>query len=224
MSTTSLYESIHHNNISFIRDGDICVDTYLSNGSTDLRRGISLIIPINHISNKYQAAIQGLQAIEPDQYYYPAADLHITIFDLISANPTYTPSKLLDDTFVSVTRAAVTSISKFSVSFKGIVFSREAGLFTGYDDGSVVALRENIRGSLLRKGIPNTERYQSKSVHSTFFRFSKPLVNSRVFADAIEGLRETKIGDEPVHNISLVEHDWYNRKDSTRVIETFEVK
>jgi 2'-5' RNA ligase len=224
MSTASLYESIHRDNIAFIRDGDIIVDTYLGNGVTDLRRGISLIIPLSHISKNYESIVQGFQMLEPSQYYYPLSDLHITVFDLISANPMYAPSNSVDDTFVAIANEVLAPVNRFSVTFKGIVFSREAGLFTGYDDGSVVALRESIRGQLLQQGIPNTERYKSKSVHSTFFRFAKPLANSKIFAGAIENHREIEIGNEPVQSVSLIEHDWYNRKNSIRTIKAFMLK
>lgn len=224
VSTTSLYESIHQKNIAFLREGDILVDPYLRDSVPDLRRGISLIIPLSRISENYERATQVLRGQEPGQYYYPSADLHITVFDLISAHPRYLPSAALDDTFVSLANEALATFNRFYVTFKGIVFSREAGLLTGYDNGSVIALREKIRAHLPQYGIANTERYESKSVHATFVRFRKALTHPSLFADVIESCREVEIGEEPIQSISLVEHDWYNRKISTRTIKTFPLK
>jgi 2'-5' RNA ligase len=224
MNTTSLYESIHQKNIACLREGNILVDPYLRDSVPDLRRGISLIIPLIHIAKNYERATQVLRKQEPGQYYYPSADLHITVFDLISAHPRYSQSAALDDTFVSLANEVLATFSSFYVTFKGIVFSREAGLLTGYDNGSVVALREKIRAHLPQYGIANTERYESKSVHATFVRFRKALIQPSLFADVIESCREVEIGEEPIQSISLVEHDWYNRKISTRTIKTFPLK
>lgn len=221
VSTTSLYESIHQKNIACIRKGDILVDPYLRDSVPDLRRGISLIIPLSRIAENYERATQVLRRQEPGQYYYPAADLHITVFDLISAHPLYSSNAALDDTFVSLASEVLATFNRFYVTFKGIVFSREAGLLTGYDNGSVVALREKIRAHLPQYGIANTERYESKSVHATFVRFRKALTHPNLFADILETCRQIEIGEESIQSISLVEHDWYNRRIATRTIKTF---
>ena len=221
MNAASLYESIHRDNLASIREGDIFIDTYLGRGVADLRRGISLIIPLRHISVNCEGAIHDFQMLEPGQYYYPVSDLHITVFDFISAHPSYAQSNSLDEAYAAITSEALAAARGFSVAFKGIVFSREAGLFTGYDGGAVVALRERIRGLLLQQGLPNMERYPSKSVHATFFRFAKALANPGAFAEAIEARRAVELGNEEVHDMALVEHDWYNRKNSIRTIKRF---
>ena len=183
MSIQTLYDSIHQENIAFIRSGDVFVDEYLGTGLADTRRGLSLIIPLDQIMKGYEALIKSFQILEPEQYYYPAEDLHITVFDYIGAHKAYARSSSIEQTCINITNEFVESLSGFTVLFKGIVFSREAGLLKGYDDGSVVALRKRIRQQLKVYGLSNTERYESMSVHSTFMRFTKRIDNVGAFVN-----------------------------------------
>jgi hypothetical protein len=223
MNSKTLYEAIHLDNIIDIRNGNIFIDDYLTNGIKDSRRGVSLIIPLSQIFKEYEAIVKHFRILEPEQYYYPTSDLHITIFDYIAAHNTYAGSTLIDQTYIGITDAVVKSLAGFNVLFKGIVFSREAGLLKGYDNGSVIALRNRIRARLKDDGLPNTERYQSKSVHSTFMRFTKRIDNLHAFLNELELRKEIDLGIETVKRLVLVEHDWYNRKNLTRTIKEYEL-
>jgi hypothetical protein len=223
MSIQTLYESIYQENIAFIRSGDVSVDEYLGDGVTDTRRGLSLIIPLNQITNGYEALIRKFQFLEPEQYYYPLEDLHITVFDFIGVHKTYTRSASLEHTCINITNEAAESLSRISILFKGIVFSRAAGILKGYDDGFVVALRKRIRQRFKENGLPNTERYESASVHSTCMRFTKRIDNVKAFVDTLEALKEVELGTEKVKSMVLVEHDWYNRKNVKRTIKEFKL-
>jgi 2'-5' RNA ligase len=188
-----------------------------------MRRGLSLIIPLNQITKGYEALIENFQILEPEQYYYPTEDLHITVFDYIAADNVYTRTSSIEQTLINITDDVVKSLSSFTVFFKGIVFSREAGLLKGYDNGSVVALRKRIRQRLKDFGLPNMERYKSTSVHSTFMRFTKKIDNVGGFVNELEVRREAEIGTETVKSMVLVEHDWYNRKSLTRTIKEYKL-
>jgi len=223
MNNKILYDSIYQDNIADIRNGNVFVDEYLSTNAEDLRRGLSLIIPLYQITRSYEALVEGFRILAPEQYYYPTNDLHITIFDYISAHNVYMRSKSIEQTYMRITDDVIKSLANFTIFFKGIVFSRVAGLLKGYDDGSIIALRERIRQQLKDDGLPNTERYQSKSVHSTFMRFTKRIDNAQSFYSELELRKEIDIGIETVNRIVLVEHDWYNRKNLTRTIKEYKL-
>jgi 2'-5' RNA ligase len=223
MDNKTLYDSIYQDNITYIRNGNILVDEYLATGAKDLRRGLSLIIPLSQITESYEAMVEGFRILAPEQYYYPTSNLHITVFDYIAARDAFARSTSIEQTYIRVTDDIVKSLASFAIVFKGIVFSREAGLLKGYDDGSVTALRERIRKRLKDDGLPNMERYQSMSVHSTFMRFTKKIDNAQSFSSELELRREVELGIETVKRIVLVEHDWYNRKNLNRTIKEYEL-
>jgi hypothetical protein len=210
--------------MAYIRSGDVFIDEYLGTCSEDRRRGISLIIPLNQIAKNSEAVIKNFQILEPEQYYYPPEDLHITVFDYISAHNTYAKSSFIDQTYINITDEVIGFLSSFTILFKGVVFSREAGLLKGYDEGSVVELRNRIRQRLRIDGLSNTERYESRSVHSTFMRFTKKIVNVDRFVNVLEASREVVIGAELVKSMLLVEHDWYNRKRLKRTIKEYKLE
>jgi hypothetical protein len=221
MDIQSLYDSIYLNNIESLRRGNIVIDDNLCGDIIDDRRGISLIIPLCQISPGYAKLVNIFQQIEPEQYYYPAHDLHITLFDYIAAHAAYSGSDKLDATYTTLAQSVLTSLKSFSIVFKGIVFSREAGIITGYDDGSIAALRKRIRQHLVDHGLPNLERYESISVHASFLRFKKRIRKEKDFIAAIESWRSVDIGTEVIKKVLLVEHDWYNRRQITRPIKQF---
>ncbi|MGD0036238.1 MAG: hypothetical protein ABSC53_02975 [Bacteroidota bacterium] len=224
MNYKTQYDSIHKDNITYIRNGNVFVDEYLATDAKDLRRGLSLIIPMSQITKSYEAIVEGFRILAPEQYYYPIKDLHITVFDYIAAHKDYTRSASIEQTYIRITDDVIKSLSSFTIFFKGIVFSREAGLLKGYDNGLIIALRERIRHRLKDDGLPNMERYQSMSVHCTFMRFTKSIDNVQGFLSELELRKEAEIGKETVKSILLVEHDWYNRKSLTRAIKKYELE
>ncbi len=218
MSSRTLYDSIYNNNIAKIESGDIAVDDYLVGNRIDSRRGISLIIPILPLPDTYSQVVSSLQKIDPAQYYYPISDLHVTIFDFIQARENFTWNEELEKTFTAASMEALHTIEEFPLTFEGIVFSNAAGIIQGYDNDILVGIREKIREFLKKNGIRNDERYASESAHITFARFADRLSKPEKLCTFIDENRETKIGRVKVTEIELVEHDWYNRVSTKRII------
>jgi hypothetical protein len=128
INTNTVYDSIHQDNIASIRGGDVFVDEYLGARTPDTRRGLSLIIPLNQLTQAYEGLIKNFRILEPEQYYYPPEDLHITVFDYIVAHKTYQTKNSIEQTRINVTDEAVESMTSFPILFRGVVFSREARL------------------------------------------------------------------------------------------------
>jgi len=218
MSSRKLYDSIYKNNIAIIESGDIAVDDYLAGNRIDSRKGISLIIPIRSLADTYNRVVSSLKKIEPTQYYYPVSDLHVTIFDFIQARENFTRNEELEKIFTAASIQVLHAIKEFSITFEGIVFSSAAGIIQGYDNDILVGIREEIREFLKKNGIRNDERYASESAHITFARFADRLCRPEGLCKFINDNRETEIGLAQVTEVELVEHDWYNRASTKRVI------
>ena len=189
-----------------IESGRIKVDRYLIGNKPDSRMGISLIIPIRSIANSYERLVSSLKKVEPEQYYYPTHDLHITIFDYIQGTEKYIRNPELEKVFIKISRESLKSFHRFPITFEGIVFSNAAGIIQGYDDNVLIKIREKIRILLKENGIRNDERYESESAHITFMRFMNQFLRAEKLCGFINQNREMKIGIQKVEEIELVEH------------------
>ncbi|MDP4174192.1 MAG: hypothetical protein Q8933_09510 [Bacteroidota bacterium] len=207
------------NNKSYLESGNIDIDKVLTSGKPDLRRGISLIIPIKQIFTSYEHLVNVFSNVDPNQYYYNFDDLHITIFDFIHAKNEYQRNSSLEDAFLEISKRAVDKIRAFNIELKGVVFSRSAGLIKGFDNNVLVLIRKNIRELMNSYSLTNDERYESESSHATFVRFRKALQNPTKFNETIENNKDTELGIEEITNFELVEHDWYNSSQTKRIIQ-----
>lgn len=209
---------MHSANIGRIASGDIDVDPVLASGRPDRRRGISLIIPVQGIAPEYQGLVDDFEAAYPGQYYYPCPDLHVTIFDFIQARLGYRPDGEREAAILGIAREAAAGIAPFRILFKGVAFSRSAGIIRGYDGGRLVAMRKAIRAGLSARGMPNDERYESRTAHATFARFKSELADPAALCAAIERNKARGLGGISASEAELVEHDWYNSLVSLRRI------
>lgn len=223
LSSRSLYDSIYDNNIVDIESGNIKIDEYLKGSKLDSRMGVSLIIPIHSISYSYSNLVSSLKKIEPEQYYYPTRDLHITIFDYVQGTEKYVRNTELEKAFIEISKQSLKIVHAFPITLRGIVFSNEAGIIQGYDTNILFKIRGKIRGLLNQNGIKNNERYESESAHITFMRFMNPLQKAKELCKFINENRELKIGFPTIEEVEMVEHDWYNHKISKRIIEKIKI-
>ncbi|MDA8426096.1 MAG: hypothetical protein M0Z80_08145 [Treponema sp.] len=218
MSSRRLYDRIHAENIGKIASGEISVDDYLGGSIPDSRLGLSLIIPIRSFAGAYDTLVNSLRRIEPGQYCYPPCDLHVTVFDFIRGSATYRRDPALELTFLELARGAARTLEPFVIRFAGIVFSDAAGLIQGYDEGVLAGLRRTIRELMEGAGHANDERYRSDSAHVSFARFMSPLASPGELRAFIEENRETAMGTASVDALELVEHDWYDRRATRRLV------
>jgi len=138
MSSKQLYDSIFEEHIQDIINNRIKTDKYLKTESIDNRRGISLIIPISFTNCVYTDLINEYKNIEPDQYYYPEIDLHITVFTFLSARETYINNEDINRQFKSISEYVLQNIRAFNILLDGITFSKEAGFINGYDNNILI--------------------------------------------------------------------------------------
>ncbi len=220
MSSHELYLAIGEKNRPFLDANEPIVDEFVLDPSRDSRKGISLILPIRLEGEAYRELIQSVSLIEPDQYYYPAGDLHTTIFDFVSARAGFASNPDLDMAFLDIASRACAAMKPFELRFEGVVCSREAGLIAGYDGDALIELRSRIRQELAEAGLKNDERYDSRSAHCCFMRFAARLRMPRRFLETIGSWDKVSFGASTYGAAELVEHDWYNRKTSLRKIGT----
>lgn len=221
MSSIKLYNKIFDENIDPIQQGIVSIDQFLLGNRIDNRKGISLIIPISIDYNVYESLINEYKVLEPNQYYYPYSDLHITIFTFLSARDSYKVNTELEKLFINITEKVLNDTEIFNILLDGITFSKEAGFINGYDNDILITIRDALRSEMNKKRIEIDERYKSETAHVTFLRFVNQINNNNKFIKKLWENRNKEIGKIDISKIELVEHDWYNKLLRKRVLSTF---
>jgi 2'-5' RNA ligase len=219
VSSEAQYQSIYEKYIGTLLRGEVRVDETLSHLENDRRLGISVIVPMHQLGDRYERFAKIAASVEPDLYLYPLEDLHITVFDLIQGSESYRRDNAKDVLFSEIVNNVARVIEPFSIEFKGVVFSDEAGMLQGFDNDRLVGIRQKIRTILGERGITNDERYESQSAHITFCRFQKKVKNKEAFLTFLDEYRHFEFGSETVTHLEIVEHDWYNLKSKKRTIQ-----
>lgn len=219
MSSEALYQSIYEKFIGILTRGDMRVDDALAHREEDGRLGISLIIPMQQLGDRYADFAKIAARVEPDLYLYPLEDLHITVFDFMQGSGTYRRDRSNEILFTEIADNAAKTIEPFTIEFRGVVFTDEAGILPGFDNDRLVGIRQKIREMLKQRGVRNDERYESQSAHITFCRFQNRLKNSAEFVRFLHNYRQFEFGTETITHLELVEHDWYNLKRKKRIIQ-----
>jgi hypothetical protein len=94
-SLKTRYDALWSEALPTIESDTITLDAYAFRKELDGRRGITLLArPEATLSGKVEQTIAGLRAVEPDQYYQPRSDLHLTVLSLFTATAEFKPFSL----------------------------------------------------------------------------------------------------------------------------------
>jgi 2'-5' RNA ligase len=201
--------------------GDIDCDTHLLAGQ-DERRGLTLIArPDPALCARFDAVLDRLAGVEPQQYRYPMADMHLTILSLATVADDLAPALLHLPAYHAAVREALDGMAPFDIDFRGITISRGAVLAQGFPCGPALeTLRERLRDALRHSGIGAApdQRYRLVTAHATLCRFVAPLQAPERFIALMRSLRHAPLGRMHVGDVELVTNDWYMSSDAVECI------
>ena len=112
-----------------------------------------------------------IKEAEPSQYYYPIQDIHVTLFDLLTAKQDFNYTNKQIDVFKDIVELSLDNTNKFKINFDGIIASDGAIIVKGYYDKQMDEIRQKLRKEILKHNLKNDERYTTKSCHMTIARF-----------------------------------------------------
>ncbi|WP_205503618.1 2'-5' RNA ligase family protein [Rufibacter psychrotolerans] len=204
--------------------GNFALDPLLDSPH-DTRRGITLLArPNAAVKREVQDLLRHLAQVEPDQYYYPASDMHLTVLSIISCYPGFSLEHIRPAAYAELIEKALRSIAPFKVVYSGITASPSCVLVQGYPVGPALELlRDNVRKAFRASGLQQSidERYTLQTAHSTVVRFRAPLKRPTAFLQKLRECRKREFGTSTVHTLELVYHDWYQRQANTQLLATF---
>ncbi|MCC4382468.1 hypothetical protein LMB54_01425 [Limosilactobacillus reuteri] len=211
MQLATLYSNINQQGVSAIRNHQEQLDNYLRNPDKDIRRGLTLTASLPaHVSRNIMFCLQKLAAIEPNQYFYPPADLHITIIDLIAASSDFSFSTFEEKKYENVVRKIISRIGPIHWHLAGMITSSGALLVKGYYSAELSTLRNVLRKELPLHDLLLKERYSTISGHVTVARYTSPIQQADQFLKTLEEFKSINFGQFTTSSLDLVVHDWYN--------------
>lgn len=211
MELEHFYNKIDCRGRAAIREHHEQLDEYLANSGRDMRQGLTLVATIPaHVRRNIMFCLQKLAAIEPNQYFYPSSDLHITIIDIIAASPAFELTSLEKEKYKTVVGEVVSQVRPIHWRLAGIITSPGALLVKGYYSGELETLRNLIREKLPQNDLLLKERYKTISGHVTIGRYTSHIKQSERFLGSLTDLKTVNFGQFTTGSLDLVVHDWYN--------------
>lgn len=203
------YKSIYLKNKDILLAGGTG-DSFLSAPASDTRMSVCLIIRLSTgIANAVDSYLDKLRPLEPQLYYYPKNDMHITVLDILKGMPDRKIPQNIDD-YIKVINGCFRSSKAFSIEFSGMTASDNAALVCGYYEYELERLRNDIRAALSKNGLTLEERYKTFSSHVTVVRTPKKLIHPDEYIRLIG--EAPKFGKMLVSSMELVYHNWYDSK------------
>ena len=218
MNLSEHYNELFKTSSELILSENYTIDSKI-NGNSDKRFGVTLLIrPNEEIKANIQAFLEELKKAEPEQYYYPNTDIHITIMSIISCTEGFTLDKFSTSDYVEIIEKSLVDVNEIEIEYRGVTVSPSAVMIQGFpSDDSLNILREKLRDNFKNSSLKQSidSRYSITTAHSTVMRFQKKLENPKKLIAVIEKFRSHNFGKFTVEKIELVYNDWYQRERNT---------
>ncbi|UOQ51145.1 2'-5' RNA ligase family protein [Hymenobacter cellulosivorans] len=205
--------------------GQAELDPLLHSAATDTRRGLTLLArPPAAVAAAIEAVLADFRQIEPDQYYYPVSDLHLTVLSIISCYSGFTLDLINPADYQQAVRRIVESAKPFTIRFAGLTASPGAIIVQGFmvDEG-LSELRNQVRAFFRHSELQQSidQRYSIQTAHATVARFTTPLRDPARLMEKIRQYEHCFFGDFEVQDLELVYNDWYQRAGNTVLLEKY---
>ncbi|CAF1233508.1 unnamed protein product [Adineta steineri] len=223
---SNIYNKLYIDAIEKIKSDQYVID-HMIDSPLDKRYGLALIIKLDqHVKQQIQTFLSALHAIEPDQYYLPSSDIHITLLPIISCSADFDLNQIFAQDYIDLLRKNLSIEGKLEINFKGITASSSCIMIQGFPQQNILnelrnQLRTLFKTSSLRQTIE--ERYFLQTAHVTVVRFRKAFTAREEFLKLLEDYKDYDFGTMTVNEIELVYHDWYVREKIVKSLCRFKV-
>lgn len=227
MNLEQHYQQLRTRSVQQFEAGHFEYDVLLD-APADSRRGITLLArPPLAVREAVEIMLSDFKASEPEQYYYPITDIHLTVLSIISCYEGFSLSVIDPVRYAALVREAISEQKSFKIQFRGITASPSCLLIQGFPlDNALQKIRDDLRQYFRNSGLQHSidKRYAIQTAHSTVVRFRKPFVQPKAFIQKIKSYEEIELGTFEVHELELVFNDWYQKAENTAVLERFRLE
>jgi 2'-5' RNA ligase len=193
----------------------------------DTRSGVSLIIRVSAATiPSIVTLFEELQGVEPNQYYYPLEDLHITVLSIISGFVGFDLSSLHLSSYTEIIQSCLIALPPIVLRFSGLTMSSSCLMIQGFienEEDGLNVLRSRLRSAFKTSGLQQTcdFRYLLRTAHVTILRLRYPMEKHQEYLSIIEKYRNVDFGRLIVSDLEFVENDWYMRSDKVKILQRF---
>lgn len=227
MDLAQHYNNLYIESVETIATDRYQIDTQIDS-DTDSRFGITLLIrPDTATKIKIQDFLNELRAIDPEQYYYPDSDIHITVLSIISCYDGFNLASISIPDYVEIVEKSLIGIEDLVINFQGITASSSAIMLQGFTNtNSLDDLRNNLRTHFMNSGLEQSidKRYSIQTAHATVARFRKKIGDTEKLIRVLEKYRNFNFGKFKVEKYNLVYNDWYQREQFVKELHEFSSK
>ncbi len=220
----TIYDNLYSDSVREIRSGEYKIDTMMDSPDDD-RRGITLLFrPSAEVRKKISRILDTLRQLEPNQYYYPESDMHVTVLSIISCYPGFHLSSLDVPAYIRILQKALSGSKGFTLNFRGVTASPSCIMIRGFPENNALnGIRNTIRSIFKTSSLENSidKRYELQTAHSTVLRFKERLSDIPKFLESLELYRDFDFGSCTVDSLEFVVNDWYLRERNTKKLFSF---
>jgi 2'-5' RNA ligase len=192
----------------------------------DYRFGVSLVAKLSaEVQQETTKMLEDLRQTEPEQYYYPAEDQHVTILSIISCYDGFKLSNINIREYTDVIGRSIKNIHSFPITFEGITASPSCIMIQGFAGAEIEKIRNNLRENFKELHLETSidKRYQIHTAHSTVVRFKNTVKHPAEYIEKIKRYRQHYFGTVEVNTLEFVFNDWYQRHLNEHVLARFEL-
>jgi 2'-5' RNA ligase len=208
--------------------GEVKADPVLTARAPDRRRGLTVIArPSPEARHKVMAFLGQLRGLEPDQHYYIASALHVTVLSLFTATIEHDRFFARGREYVTAVDSALRNVPPMRVEFAGVTASPGAIMIQGFlENEALNEVRDALRRELTVRGLAEgvDGRYRLETAHMTVARFRAPLRDGERFASALEAVRHRRFGAMNIRSVSIVKSGWYMTSKVTRTVKRYRLR
>jgi len=221
-----IYDAMWVNAIEQIKGDKYELDN-LINSSADTRRGLTVLSYLNQeLGVAICAFLDELKEIEPDQYYYPDNEFHLTVLSIITCVADFQLSDIDVEAYSDAFQQAVKEMAPLKIRYSGITASPSCILVQGFpDDEQLSLLRNKLRASFKKANLYTTIdlRYEISTAHTSVVRFRSALRNSERLIEVLAKYRKKEFGTLEVNRLELVFNNWYQDLSVTQQLSSSEL-
>ena len=222
----SLYSKMWIDSIDRFKNNN-CDTDLLVNDSKDMRRGITVLSYFNDsVGAKVSNFLEELKIIEPEQYYYPKNELHLTVLSIVSCISGFKLSNIDVEEYSSIFKDSVKEIGGFKVKYKGITVSPSCILIQGFPDNEQLShLRNFLRTHFNKAKLQSTidSRYKISTAHTTAVRCTAPFKHCEAIMKVLSTYRDYDFGTLEVNSLELVFNNWYQNLSITKSLSKLDL-
>ncbi|WGS62265.1 2'-5' RNA ligase family protein [Vibrio lentus] len=227
----SIYDDMWQRFELALKHNEYELDPYLSDLENDTRRGITALAYLNQGNrstiNEITRFQKEVRELEPQQYYHPSNELHLTVLSVISCLAEFVVTEIDVSSYIDVFRSVLKNAGKIEIRYHGVSASPNSIVIQGFPTSDTLErLRNELRTQLTEAGVRVTfdSRYKLVTAHSSIIRFKAPLNDAQQLLALCQQYRNHDFGRVVLEDFELVFNNWYQNLDVTKSLAKYRVQ